>query len=380
MKVCIVTSYPPNRARLSEYSKYLVEKLAESSKIDLIYVIADVAGGGKNRAWEGPKVQVIRTWRHDNPLSLLTLIPRIIKLKPNIVHFNLHFQSFGRRRIANFTGLSLPFLLKLFGVKTIVTIHNLGEKVDLKQVEIKPTLLNRIGIAIATRIILSADRIIVTVGSYVKHLMSKYRCKKVLYIRHGTSLKRNNYPPIDPPEKRILLFGHMAPHKGLPVMFEAFKQLLKEMNNIRLIIAGTDHPNFPGYLNQFKNAKIKNVQFLGYIEDERLEELFSTSDIVVLPYLTATGTSGVFHIACGFGKPIVASDLPEIRELVEEGASALLVPPGNPSALKEAIKHLLRDPEKCLEMSQRNLAYASKETWEEIAKRYEEVYLKLNGE
>ena len=44
-----------------------------------------------------------------------------------------------------------------------------------------------------------------------------------------------------------------------------------------------------------------------------------------MPYLAVPGTSGVFHLACGYGTPIVASDLPEIREILADGASAVLV-------------------------------------------------------
>jgi len=379
LRVCIVTSYPPNRARLSEYSKYLVGELANSPKIDTIYVLADVADGRKNKIWETPKVQVIRTWKPDNALSILALVPKILKLKPSIVHLNVHFQSFGRSRIANFTGLSLALLLRLLGLKVVATVHNLGEKVDLTKVKIKPSMINRIGIAVATKAILSANRVVVTVNSYVKHLKRKHRYNRAVYIRHGTTLKRNaGNTSVDPPEKRILIFGHMAPHKGLPIMLKAFKELLKERSDVKLIIAGSNHPNFPGYIERFKNVQIPNVEFLDYIPEENLEDLFISSDVVVLPYLTATGTSGVFHIACGFGKPVIASDLPEIRELIAEGASAVLVPPGNSSALKEAVKNLLEDPEKCLEMGQKNLAYASRETWDKIAKDYEEVYLNLN--
>lgn len=378
MRVCFFSSYPPNKARLSEYGKYLVKELDKSPKIDKIYVMADVVDGRKNRVWETPKVEVIRNWKPDNPLSILALVPKILKLKPDVVHLNVHCQSFGRSRITNFTGLSLALLLRLLRLKVVVTIHNLGDKVDLAKVNVKPNILNRVGINLATRAILTANTVVVTVNSYVEHLKRNYRYDRSIYIRHGTTLKRSDvHESIDPPEKRILIFGHMAPHKSLPLMLEAFKKLLEERTDVKLIVAGSSHPNFPGYIEKFRDAHVPNVEFPGYIQEENLEDLFTSADMVVLPYLTATGTSGVFHMACGFGKPIVASDLPEINELLAEGASAILVPPGNASALKKAIKNLLEDPRKCLEISQKNLAYASKETWDRIAEEYEEVYLEL---
>lgn len=379
--MCIVTSYPPNRARLSEYSKYLIDELAKSSKIDIIYVVADTIDGRENRVMETSKLEIIRTWTPDNSLSVLSLIPKILKLKPSLTHLNVHFQSFGKSRIVNFIGLSLAFLLRLLRVKVLVTIHNLGEKVDLRKVDLNPSFINRVGIAVVTKVLLRADMLTVTVESYVDHLKQIHRYNRAVYIRHGTTLNtRTAHESDDPLEKRILFFGHMAPHKGLPVMLKAFGELLKERADVKLIVAGSNHPNFEGYLETFREETIPNVEYLGYIQERNIEDLFNSADVVVLPYLTTTGTSGVFHLACGFGKPIVASDLPEIREIISEGASAILVRPGDPSSLKKAISDLLDNSKLCIEMSQRNLAYASKETWSKIAEAYEQVYIELvNG-
>jgi len=375
LRLCVVTSYPPNRARLSEYSKCLIRELSRSQNIDEIHVVADVVGGRKNSVWESPKVQVLRVWRSDDALSILAVIPKIVRLRPDVVHLNLHFQSFGRGRPANFVGISLVRLLRLLGMNVVVTVHNLAEKVDLEKVGVKLNTLNRIGIVLATKILLCANVIVVPVRSYVEHLERVHRCRRTAYIRHGAALRtveRQNMP--NSGEKKVLMFGHMAPHKGLPVVLEAFDEMINEGARARLVVAGSDHPNFPGYLERFIRMASPGVEFLGYVPEEDVENLFVSSDVIVLPYLTATGTSGVFHTACSFGKPIVASDLPEIRELVAEGASAVLVQPGDPKALNLAIRGLLDDPDRCLELGRRNLAYASRETWDSIAAEYEHVY------
>jgi glycosyltransferase involved in cell wall biosynthesis len=111
------------------------------------------------------------------------------------------------------------------------------------------------------------------------------------------------------------------------------------------------------------------------VEENDLAGVFEKVDVVVLPYLTATGTSGVFHLACGFGKPIIASDLPELRELVTEGASAILVPPGDVKALKDAILSVLDNKELRASMERQNLAFAQMENWGAVAEAYEKVYL-----
>ncbi|HKZ87829.1 MAG TPA: glycosyltransferase [Candidatus Bathyarchaeia archaeon] len=375
LRVCFVSSYPPNRARLSEYAQNLVNELANRPAIDKIYLLVDKSAASKQPVNKDSKVKVLRVWKADNFLSILAILSYILKLKPDVVHFNVHFQSFGRSRLANFTGLSLIFLCRLMGFKVLAEVHNLGEKVDLEKVRLKPSMLNKMGILIATKLILSAPRIVVTVRSYVEYLTKRYGHKGVRYIPHGTAAI--NYTSIDPEEKVILIFGHMGPYKGLPVIMKAFEELRQENHNVKLVVAGSSHPNFPGFLEEFVNKRIPKMEFLGYVPEENMAQVFRTADVVVIPYFTTTGTSGVFHLACGYGKPIVASDLPEIREIVAEGASAVLVPPGNVEALKDAILKVLRNPEMAAKMGDQNLSFARKESWSVVAEEYEEAYLEL---
>jgi glycosyltransferase involved in cell wall biosynthesis len=374
LKVCFVSSYPPNHARLSEYTKSLVNELAKRRLIDDIHVVADMVDGSKNRAQEGPNIEVLRIWQPDDLFSILGIVFKILKLKPDIVHFNVHFQSFGKNRLPNFFGLSLIFLCRLLNLRVVATVHNFGEIVDLTKVQVKPTLLNRIGIFVATKFVLSASKVVVKVRSYKNYLSERYGCKEVSYIHHGATVVVD--PPSDSPEKVVLMFGHMGPHKGLPVLLDAFKEIVKVRSDIKLVIAGSDHPNFPRYLESFKKKpSLSNVNFLGYVEENDLAEVFEKVDVVALPYLTATGTSGVFHLACGFGKPIIASDLPELRELIAEGASAILVPSGDVKALKNALLSVLDNKELRTSLERQNLAFAQRENWSVVAEAYEKVYL-----
>jgi len=375
LRICFISSYPPNHARLSEYAENLVKELANRPTIDTIYMLVDTVNGSKEKLREGPKVEVLRVWKADDPFSILGIVLQIFKLKPDVVHFNVHFQSYGRSRLANFVGLSLVFLCRLVGLRVVVLVHNLGEKVDLMKVRFKPTFLNRVGILVATKLILSASRVVVTVRSYAEYLRKRYNHRGVLYIPHGTSV--NDSSSIDPDEKIVLMFGHMGPSKGLPVILRAFEELMRERDDVRLVVAGSSHPNFPGYLEEFAKAGIPKVDFLGYVPEEDLSRVFRMADVVVIPYFAATGTSGVFHLACGYGRSVVASDLPELREMVTEGASALLVPPGDVEALKAAILKVLFNEKMAKQMSEKNLMFAQRERWSAVAEAYEEVFLGL---
>jgi glycosyltransferase involved in cell wall biosynthesis len=376
LNICFVSSYPPNRARLSEYAKKLTEELAKRASIHKIYVLADTSEGARQRELKG-KIEVRRVWKSDDILSILKTILHIVRLNPDVVHFNIHFQSFGKKRVPNFIGLSLPYLCKALGIASVVSIHNLGERVNLDVLGIATSFLNKLGITIATKLIAMATAVTVTVRSYLETLRDRYQCRETIFVPHGAQMIDQYNPPSVNPHKIALMFGHMSPSKGLPTMLEVAKRLNNHRADFRLVVAGQDHPNFLGYLENSRKEAPSNVHFTGYIYEKAIPELFQKAFVVVLPYLTATGTSGVFHLACGFGKPIVASDLPEIRELVKEGASALLVPPNDIDALCKAILHLYDTPELAMEMGKQNLSFASKESWSSVASSFDQIYAEL---
>jgi glycosyltransferase involved in cell wall biosynthesis len=374
LRVCFVSSYPPNRARLSEYAQNLVTALTNRQAIDELYLLVDKTNY-PNGTRPNPKVKIYRIWQGDSLFSILKVMRYIIKLRPNVVHFNVSFQSFGQSKITNLSGLSLILLSRIYGFKVLAGVHTFADMADLEKFNIKPSIVNKVGILVATKIILSAQNVVVLVKGYGDSLKQRYHHKGVLFIPHGTTVVSE--PIIQSDQKSILIFGHMGPHKGLPIILEAFKKLQTEKPNVRLVVAGTNHPNYPNYLTEFIKANLSSVEFTGYVPQDKLSAVFEQANVVVLPYLAAPGTSGVFHLACGYGRPLVASDLPEIRELVNDDASAILVPPGDVDALKEALMKVLFNQEVAEKMGKQNLAFAQRESWSAVAKAYEVAYFNL---
>jgi glycosyltransferase involved in cell wall biosynthesis len=373
VRVCFISSYPPNHARLSEYAHNLTCALSQRPSIDKIYVLADEAIEGKILT-EKRKVEVHRVWKPDS-LSILNIVKKLIELKPDVVHFNVIFRSFGTNNLANITGLSLIPLSRILGFKVLVSIHNIADTANLKKFDVNPSLLNKTGLFVATKLVCSAQTVVVLVRSYTTILKKRYHQSGTIYIPHGVAT--GTTPKVDPEQKVILIFGHMGPHKGLPLLLEAFKQLQSEHVNVRLIVAGTNHPNYPKFLDKYKKQNLPNVTFVGYRAEEALEDLFKSADVVVMPYLAVSGTSGVFHLACGYGAPIVTSDLPEIHEILSEGASAVLVPPGDVSALKKGILKVLFEPKVSEEIVAQNLKFAQSRSWSAVAAAYEKAYHEL---
>jgi glycosyltransferase involved in cell wall biosynthesis len=156
-------------------------------------------------------------------------------------------------------------------------------------------------------------------------------------------------------------------------MVEAFKEVARQIPNARLVIAGTDHPKTPGYLQSIRQklASRSDVIFTGYVAEEDIPQLFQSSSVAVLPYTSSAGSSGIAHLACTYGVPIVASDIPDFRRLAEEEGLAIdFFPPGKINELARHLTDLLQNRERQIEMAMQNVSAALRMSMPEIIRQY----------
>ncbi|HVZ32194.1 MAG TPA: glycosyltransferase, partial [Polyangiaceae bacterium] len=147
---------------------------------------------------------------------------------------------------------------------------------------------------------------------------------------HGTLPRRA--------ELELLMFGLLRPYKGLDVLLQALALL--EQRSAMLSVVGENWQDMHAIRAQVARLRLENrVEFVPrYVSDEETAEYFSRADAVVLPYRSVTG-SGVLPLAFHFGKPVVVSRLSGLFELVEEGRTGWIVPPGDPIALAKTLEH-----------------------------------------
>jgi glycosyltransferase involved in cell wall biosynthesis len=375
-KICFVSSYPPLRGRLSEYGYSLINELEKCSTISHVDIITEKLDNPTVEKLSG-KTTAYRIWKSNNSLTLLLIPIRIMALRPDIVHFNIHMAVFGRSRVPNFVGLCLPFLCRLMGFKTVVTLHNIVDKVDIEKTGFKNTFINRLTAFAVTKLISLASAVTLTMKSHAEFFKARYNCKNVTMIPHGT-WKNNSgdKAPIWIPGS-ILYLGHSGPYKDLTLLLDAFQTLEKKKPEVKLIIGGASHPNYPGFLEGYRsNNSLGNVRFTGYIPEDELSSVFAKANVIVLPYFTCTGTSGVAHLASSFGTPIVATDLPEFRELAREGCGMLLSP-HHSQALADTIEEIIDNPNLALKLKEQNYYFAHQRSWDIVAARFCELYEEL---
>lgn len=137
---------------------------------------------------------------------------------------------------------------------------------------------------------------------------------------------------------RILFFGFVKHYKGLDVLLEAMAIVLKQLPDLKLVIAGDVYGTQKPYLEQIENLGIKaSVEAnFRYIAETEIERFFVNCDVCILPYRSAT-QSGVAQMAFAFDVPVIASNVGGIEEVVKDKVNGLLVEPENAQALADKI-------------------------------------------
>lgn len=150
------------------------------------------------------------------------------------------------------------------------------------------------------------------------------------------------YPDLPAPSDTptVLFAGRLSRYKGADVMLKAWKIISQKHPNARLLMvgAGVESPAIQKQVDE-----LPSVQFINrYVSNKQMAECFSQCHLVAMPYLDAT-QSGIQATAVAFEKPVVASRVGAIPEMLDEGESGLLVPPGDVDALASAIGVCLSD-------------------------------------
>ena len=139
-------------------------------------------------------------------------------------------------------------------------------------------------------------------------------------------------------EKVMLFFGYVRKYKGLRHILSVLSEVAKQVEGIRLLVVGDFGDDREEYIQLIEQEQIgQYVQMVeGYIPDKEVEKYFAASDLVVLPYESAT-QSGIAQIAYGFELPIVATAVGGLPEVVLDGKTGYVVEPGDDAALGEAV-------------------------------------------
>jgi phosphatidylinositol alpha-mannosyltransferase len=225
----------------------------------------------------------------------------------------------------------------------------------------------------------------IAVSKPAMEFASKYVPGYYTVIPNGIDLDHfsPNVSPIDEfcdGKVNILFVGRLEKRKGVNYLLGAYKRVKQEISNSRLIIVGPGTRLRGKYEKQVKRSGLKDVVFVGYVSYDELPRYYRTADIFCAP---ATGweSFGIILLeAMAMGKPIVASNIEGYASLVTHGVDGLLVPPKDKKMLAQALITLMASESLRQEMGARGRVKAADYSWEHIAQRVLNYYVRLLSE
>jgi glycosyltransferase involved in cell wall biosynthesis len=306
-------------------------------------------------------------------LNLLSLAIRFLAVKPDVIHVQfiplvqhrLHFELWFLK------------LARARGVKIVYTVHNIlpHERSDGDE-------------AIFRRVYALVDRFICHDASAKAQLVDKFQVspENISVIPHGPLLdprsavdKREARARVRLPEEGcvVLWQGIIRPYKGIFFLLAAWKKAKEAGLEGTLAIVGTGE-------DQLLDDIRREVSRLGidssvqlvfqFVTVNELEDFYQAADIVIYPYSAIT-TSGALMTGIGYGKAVIASDLPAFQGVLRHQENALLVQYGDVENLAAALVRLEQDAELQRRLGDRLRESRSQlPTWAEIARWTSQCY------
>jgi phosphatidylinositol alpha-mannosyltransferase len=162
----------------------------------------------------------------------------------------------------------------------------------------------------------------------------------------------------------LVFVGRAEPRKGLDVLLRALPLVREAHPEVRLLVAGVEEPE----------VRYEGVVWLGRLPDDLVPAAYRSAKIMISPALGMESFGIVLVEAMASGVPVVASDIPGYRAVVEDGIQGMLFPPGDHRALANTLKRLIEDEVIRGAMAESALARAAVFSWENLVEDVEAAY------
>jgi glycosyltransferase involved in cell wall biosynthesis len=311
-----------------EYCIQLASALAQDAEV-LLLLSHQIAAPYLSKLYQAVRFQPFHHPRLSQPLRQLATIYRIFQrirvFDPDLIHLQKGHLWFN---------LALPLLRRY---PLVLTIHDPRYHIGDRESQKIPRVIMDLGRYRADQIIVHGTLLKqVVVGelglrSDIVHVIPM--------IALGNAMVHSQ---VEEDDHQILFFGRIWEYKGLEYLIRAEPLVTAQVPDARIVIAGQGED-----FTRYRRLMVHSERFTvhnEYISDAKCAELFQRASVVALPYIDAS-QSAVIPVAYTFGKPVVATTVGGLPELVDHGRTGYLVPPRDEQALADALVRLLRDRE-----------------------------------
>lgn len=262
---------------------------------------------------------------------------------------------------------------KIHGVKVIWEMHNiLPHNYNISDLKTGKWFYERVdAIIFHSNDDIERSKIILRTCMDKKHIVIPHGNFNKSYENDVTKSEARERLRIGKDKRVILCFGFIRKNRGYEYLLEA----TEDMDNLVILIAGKvwERKVYNRLVEEMKNdERIKIIS--GWIPDEDVQLFFKASDFVALPYTEIT-TSGVIPLSYSFKRPVIASAIGGVKDVVNE-KTGILVPPKDSDALREGINRMFEKD--LVSMGEDCFDYAEREfNWRHISEGVKSLYLSL---
>ncbi len=310
-----------------------------------------------------------------NPISWYKTAKRIDSFEPDLIVFDWWQPFFGPCHYA------VSSLLKKKNKDKILFIT---ENVVSHESRFIDRFLTKIGLSNASKFLVLSNKVKEEIASkYPSKIVYKselpiYNCYDTNKALNGNSIREKfGFKESD---RVLLFFGYIRHYKGLDILIEALSILRKTDPSYKLLVAGESYEDEKIYLNRIYELKLKDAVVMEnkFISNEDVGEYFYASDLVVLPYRTAT-QSGILNMAYGFLKPVVITNVGGLAEFVDRNKTGVIVELSEASSVAAGVQSFF-DLRQKVDFTAEISRYIEKNSFSSISAVFEEILGNQNKE
>ena len=323
MKIVLVGPFPPYRGGISMFNHSLakeLEKKHDVHRISFSLQYPKILFPGKTQYFNFEGDSAKELINSINPISWIKTANYIKKLSPDLIVFQYWMPYFAPA----FNSI-VKHVKKDCNVKVMVNCNN------IKSHEPKT------GDNLLTKLFFKNCDLFMVMSSVVEEqlnsLVTKPNYKKSphpIYEIFGNQVsKKNARDELKLGDEKIILnFGLVRDYKGLDILINAAKIIKNKINNFKILVVGECYGDKQKYLKLAQRNNVADViDFrFGFVPNEIVNFYFCASDLVVLPYKSAS-QSGIVPIAYHFNRPVIVTNVGGLPEVVEIGKSGLVCEP-----------------------------------------------------
>ena len=341
MKITLIGPVYPYKGGIAHYTSLLCRSLQKEHDVQMIsfkkqYPKLLFKNEQKDYQNDAFKINNTQYWINTlNPINWLRVADRINRISSDLVIFPWWHPYFA----PCFSSL----VKRIKGAKILFLCHNVfpHERFPADKGLVRRTLKRGDFFIVHSKrdaedlLSIKQNAIIRTV-THPTYNVFKYQNLSQLHARESLGIEQA--------EKILLFFGFVREYKGLHYLIKALRAITNAVDGVKLLIVGDFGNDKSDYLDLIESEGVSgSIQIYdGYIADKDIEKYFAASDLVVLPYVSAT-QSGIVQIAYGFEKPVIVTDVGGLPEVVIDGETGYVVPPQNPEEISAAVIRFFKD-------------------------------------